>query len=93
MAEEKKGGRKPDEARKLAQGDGGGKNEKSHKGAADKPRRDEKTRQPTRSRGNGPRRKAEARKGGAGGKPGSGDYGRGKPGAGGQQGVQRAGIF
>jgi len=56
MAEEKKGGRKPDEARKPAQGDGGGKNEKPHKGAADKPRRDEKTRQPTRSRGNGPRR-------------------------------------
>ena len=85
MAEEKKGGRKPDEARKPAQGDSGGKNEKPHKGAADKPRRDEKTRQPTHSRGSGPRRDAKSRKGG-GGKPGRDDRGRGKPRGGRQQG-------
>ena len=86
MAEEKKGERKPDEARKPAQGDGGGKNEKPRKGAADKPRRDEKTRQPTRSRGNGPRRDAKSRKGGGGGKPGRDDHSRGKPRGGRQQG-------
>ena len=86
MAEEKKGERKPDEARKPAQGDGGGKHEKPHKGAADKPRRDEKTRQPTRSRGNGPRRDAKSRKDGGGGKPGRYDYSRGKPRGGRQQG-------
>ena len=86
MAEEKKGGRKPDEARKPAQGDSGGKNEKPHKGTADKPRRDDKTRQPTRSRGNGPRRDAKSRKGGGGGKPGRDDRGRGKPRGGRQQG-------
>ena len=85
MAEEKKGERKPDEARKPAQGDGGGKHEKPRKGAADKPRRDEKTRQPTRSRGNGPRRDAKSRKGG-GGKPGRDDRGRAKPRGGRQQG-------
>ena len=34
MAEEKKGERKPDEARKPAQGDGGGKHEKPRKSAA-----------------------------------------------------------
>ena len=78
MAEEKKGERKPDEARKPAQGDGGGKHEK--------PRRDEKTRQPTRSRGNGPRRDAKSRKGGGGGKPGRDDHSRGKPRGGRQQG-------
>ncbi|PXF20150.1 MAG: hypothetical protein CXX75_01365 [Methanobacteriota archaeon] len=86
MAEEKKGRRKPDEARKPAQGNGGGKSEKPHKGAADKPRRDEKTRQPTRSRGNGPRRDAKSRKGGGGGKPGRDDHSRGKPRGGRQQG-------
>ena len=86
MAEEKKGERKPDEARKPAQGDGGGKHEKPRKSAADKPRRDEKTRQPTRSRGNGPRRDAKSRKGGGGGKPGRDDRGRGKPRGGRQQG-------
>ena len=78
MAEEKKGERKPDEARKPAQGDGGGKHEK--------PRRDEKTRQPTRSRGNGPRRDAKSRKDGGGGKPGRDDHSRGKPRGGRQQG-------
>ena len=78
MAEEKKGERKPDEARKPAQGDGGGKHEK--------PRRDEKTRQPTRSRGNGPRRDEKSRKGGGGGKPGRDDHSRGKPRGGQQQG-------
>ena len=78
MAEEKKGERKPDEARKPAQGDGGGKHEK--------PRRDEKTRQPTRSRGNGPRRDAKSRKDGGGGKPGRDDHSRGKPRGGQQQG-------
>ncbi|MCH2417541.1 MAG: hypothetical protein MK222_02220 [Candidatus Poseidoniia archaeon] len=86
MAEEKKGERKPDEARKPAQGDGGGKHEKPRKGAADKPRRDEKTRQPTRSRGNGPRRDAKSRKDGGGGKPGRDDHSRGKPRGGRQQG-------
>ncbi len=86
MAEEKKGERKPDEARKPAQGDGGGKHEKPRKSAADKPRRDEKTRQPTRSRGNGPRRDAKSRKGGGGGKPGRDDHNRGKPRGGRQQG-------
>ena len=87
MAEEKKGERKPDEARKPAQGDGGGKHEKPRKGAADKPRRDEKTRQPTRSRGNGPRRDVKSRKGGGGGgKPGRDDHSRGKPRGGRQQG-------
>ena len=86
MAEEKKGERKPDEARKPAQGDGGGKHEKPRKSAADKPRRDEKTRQPTRSRGNGPRRDAKSRKGGGGGKPGRDDHSRGKPRGGRQQG-------
>ena len=86
MAEEKKGERKPDEARKPAQGDGGGKHEKPRKSAADKPRRDEKTRQPTRSRGNGPRRDAKSRKGSGGGKPGRDDHSRGKPRGGRQQG-------
>lgn len=86
MAEEKKGERKPDEARKPAQGEGGGKHEKPRKSAADKPRRDEKTRQPTRSRGNGPRRDAKSRKGGGGGKPGRDDHSRGKPRGGRQQG-------
>ena len=86
MAEEKKGERKPDEARKPAQGDGGGKHEKPRKSAADKPRRDEKTRQPTRNRGNGPRRDAKSRKGGGGGKPGRDDHSRGKPRGGRQQG-------
>jgi DNA-binding protein Alba len=86
MAEEKKGERKPDEAKKPAQGDGGGKHEKPRKDAADKPRRDEKTRQPTRSRGNGPRRDAKSRKDGGGGKPGRDDHSRGKPRGGRQQG-------
>ena len=90
MAEEKKGERKPDEARKPAQGDSGGKNEKPHKGTADKPRRDEKTRQPTRSRGSDPRRDAKSRKGGGGGKPGRDDRGRGKPRGGRQQLAARA---
>jgi DNA-binding protein Alba len=85
MAEEKKGGRKPDESGKPAQGDGGGKNEKPRKDAADNPRRDEKTRQSTHSRGNGSRRDAKSRKGG-GGKPGRDDRGRGKPRGGRQQG-------
>ena len=86
MAEEKKGERKPDEARKPAQDDGGGKHKKPRKGAADKPRRDEKTRQPTRSRGNGPRRDAKSRRDGGGGKPGRDDHSRGKPRGGRQQG-------
>jgi|ETN07SMinimDraft_1059922.scaffolds.fasta_scaffold08029_2 DNA-binding protein Alba len=86
MTEEKKGERKPDEARKSAQGEGGGKHEKPRKSAADKPRRDEKTRQPTRSRGNGPRRDAKSRKSGGGGKPGRDDHSRGKPRGGRQQG-------